>query len=76
MFMDLYLYRIKNDLTQKELAKLAGLSKTTVQQIEGGKTIPRADTIAYLAHALNMSPGDLYINLIEGEDCAMKREAY
>ena len=75
MLNDLYILRNNLNLSQKKLAKRSGLSKTTILQIESGQVIPKIDTVCMLAHALNLSPGDLFNILVSGEDFAMKGEA-
>lgn len=75
MLNDLYILRNKLNLSQQKLAKRSGLSKTTILQIENGQAVPKIDTVCVLAHALNLSPGDLFNILINGEDFAMKGEA-
>ncbi len=52
--------RIKHNLTLEALAKATGISKTTLNDIENGKTIPRLDTLEQIAKALNMRITDLY----------------
>ena len=41
-------------LTQAELAERAGLSRMTVQRLEGGNLDPRLSTLQQLARALDM----------------------
>ncbi len=47
--------RIKRDLSQEDLAVLAGLHRTTLGGLENGKNMPNLETIARLANALNMT---------------------
>ncbi|MBU2528638.1 helix-turn-helix transcriptional regulator [bacterium] len=49
-------YRLKRDLTQKELARKSGVSYNTIIKIErGGITNPKIETIVKLAKALKIS---------------------
>lgn len=41
-------------LSMRQLAELAGVSANAVSMIEAGKSAPRADVLAALAHALEM----------------------
>ncbi len=52
--------RIKYNMTLEALAKVTGISKTTLNDIENGKTIPRLDTLEQIAKALNMRITDLF----------------
>jgi putative transcriptional regulator len=50
-----------NRMTQAELAKTAGLSKTTVSNLESGRLRRiELDTISKLCSALNCTPNDLF----------------
>ncbi|HXR30919.1 MAG TPA: helix-turn-helix transcriptional regulator [Solirubrobacterales bacterium] len=48
------------DLSQDEAAFRAGLHRTEVSQLERGLRVARADTIAKLAAALEIDPGELF----------------
>jgi transcriptional regulator with XRE-family HTH domain len=48
------------DLSQDEVAFRASVHRTEVSQIERGLRHPRADTIAKLAAALEVDPGELF----------------
>ena len=52
--------RLERDLSQADLARLCGLPQQTISAAELGKTIPRADTLLTLAHALGVSPDRIY----------------
>ncbi len=58
--------RIRNALTQAELAAKAGLTTATVARIERNETEPHMTTIRKLARALDVEPRVL----VEGEDHA------
>ncbi|MFI2741494.1 DUF4870 domain-containing protein [Zhouia sp. PK063] len=51
--------RLRQGLSQEELADKAQLSLRTVQRIENGASVPRGDTLKRLAVALQTSPDDL-----------------
>jgi transcriptional regulator with XRE-family HTH domain len=46
-------------LSQEELAGRADIHRTQISLIEGGKRMPRLDTLVKLAGALGVEPGDL-----------------
>ncbi len=48
------LQRVKLDITQSELAKLANLSRDTVSQLERGVCNPTLATVIAIADALNV----------------------
>jgi len=47
--------RIKRELSQGKLAKLSGLHRATIGQIENGKSSPTIDTIEKIANGLNLT---------------------
>ena len=49
-------------LTQENLAERSGLSLETIGKIERKKVDPSIETIVRIAHALQITPGLLYIN--------------
>ena len=53
------------ELTQWELAKLAGVSQATVSRIEDGGRVPRVAIIQKLAKALGQTPESLVKGAIE-----------
>lgn len=48
-------HRKKSGLTQKELAKLAGVGKTVIFDIEKGKLTVKIDTLLKILHVLNIA---------------------
>ncbi|MBP5452359.1 MAG: helix-turn-helix transcriptional regulator [Treponema sp.] len=50
-------------LTQENLAERSGLSLETIGKIERKKVDPSIETIVRIAHALDITPGLLYINI-------------
>lgn len=50
-------------LTQEMLAEMAGLSPETIGKIERKIVDPSIETIVRIAHALEITPGLLYINI-------------
>jgi DNA-binding XRE family transcriptional regulator len=51
--------RLQADLTQEKLAEMAGVDRTTVQNLEAGKTDPKFSLILRLARALRLPARDL-----------------
>jgi y4mF family transcriptional regulator len=51
----LHYHRRKAGLTQAELAKLAGVGKTVIFDIEKGKASVQLDTLLKVLHALNVT---------------------
>ena len=51
--------RIERFLSQRELARLAGLHAITLVRLEGGATAPSTRTVRALAGALGVEPGEL-----------------
>lgn len=49
-------------LTQESLAERSGLSLETIGKIERKKVDPSIETMVRIAHALQITPGLLYIN--------------
>lgn len=63
--------RLRNGLSQEELAERAQLSLRTIQRIESGETAPRGDTLIRLAAALKVDTEaltDTTFNEVEAED--------
>ena len=50
-------FREQAGVSQDELARRAGVSRSTLARIEGGGQAPRSPTIKALARALEISPG-------------------
>ena len=57
--------RIEKSLTQRTLAKAAGIDQTYLAKIESGKRIPLLRTICALADVLNVNTHELLIPLEE-----------
>ena len=64
--------RERQALTQRELADLAGVSRTTIVTLEQGADSPYPSTVRKLARALGVAPAEL---MNDGEDQASKRAA-
>ncbi len=60
------LYREKNELTQEELAKLAGVSRQSIISIEKGYYIPTSVLALKLSVVLKTKTDDLFI--LENKD--------
>lgn len=60
--------RDKAGLSQEALARLAGVSSAAIFRIEQGRpSDPKLSTLAALAKALGMSPGELTDELVREE---------
>ena len=55
--------RAEKKLSQAELAEKAGISRTTLSQIENEKATPDGETIAKLVKALGVPAGDIFLAL-------------
>ncbi|MFC1906245.1 helix-turn-helix transcriptional regulator [Chloroflexota bacterium] len=53
--------RLKNYLSQAELAHKAGLSTATINRLENGRRKPNFHTIRVLAKVLGVEPGDIEV---------------
>jgi transcriptional regulator with XRE-family HTH domain len=51
--------RLQRFLTQENLAKRSGLSRTTIRRLEAGEVRPRIHTVTVLARGLEVAPDDL-----------------
>ncbi len=51
--------RLERFLSQADLARRAGLSKLSVEQLEAGGRDPCSRTVRLLAEALGVQPGEL-----------------
>ena len=60
--IEVYLWelRVLRKLTMSKLSTLCGLSKSTLSNIESGKTSPTLEQLETLARALNVGINDLY----------------
>ena len=55
--------RAEKKITQDELAKKAGISRTTLAMIENEKAVPDGTTIASLVKALGVSADAIFFEL-------------
>ena len=55
------LERNKRNMSQQELASLAGLDKNTIWKIETGQVSPTVNTLEKIANAMNMD----FISLVD-----------
>jgi transcriptional regulator with XRE-family HTH domain len=53
-------YRRRAGLSQEETAVRASLHRTAVGMLERGERVARADTVAQLAGALEVDPGEFF----------------
>ena len=59
-------FRLKRNLTQKELAKIVNVGDTTIANYEKGFRSPKKDTMFDLANAFNISIDDLFPPIQKG----------
>lgn len=55
----IFQYRLKNGMTQAELAKKLSISQNAVSQYESGKRVPTVKRISSIASALGCSVADI-----------------
>jgi DNA-binding XRE family transcriptional regulator len=55
----LFKYRQRRGLTQEELFKLSGVSRSTIAELESGSRMAREETTRKLARALKVKPTEL-----------------
>jgi len=55
--------RRRADLSQEEAAVRASLHRTEISHLERGQRIARVDTVAKLAAALEVDPGDFFAGI-------------
>jgi transcriptional regulator with XRE-family HTH domain len=56
--------RKRADQSQEETAIRAGVHRTEVSQLERGLRVARVDTVAKLAAALEVDPGDFFEGIV------------
>ena len=56
----LYQLRINKNLSQRELAERAGVTRNTVMLIENGDTLPNLDTVKKLCDVLEVDLSDFF----------------
>lgn len=49
----------ERDISERELSKISGVSKTTINNISNGRKHPNGETLCMLAAALRVPVGDL-----------------
>jgi DNA-binding XRE family transcriptional regulator len=54
-------FRAKHDLTQEDLARLAGVRRETILAIENGKSVPSLQLAHTIARALQATIDELFI---------------
>lgn len=52
--------RIRQELSQDELAKMAGIDRKTVNRIENNRFSPRVETFLSLCNALDIHPRSFF----------------
>ncbi len=61
--------RVKNNLSQKELAELCGMKQSAIARIENMHSIPRLDTLARIAHEVGV---DIHSSVCETKCVRMR----
>jgi transcriptional regulator with XRE-family HTH domain len=56
--------RRREDMSQEELARRAGLHRTEVGKLENGERVPRIDTLVRLADSMVVPPGELLDGIV------------
>jgi transcriptional regulator with XRE-family HTH domain len=56
--------RKRADMSQEETSVRAGLHRTEISQLERGLRLARVDTVAKLAAALEIHPGELFEGIV------------
>ena len=64
---DIQIKRNRLAITQKELAAIIEVDRSTIAKWETGKALPRAELLPRLAKALNCSIDDLFSNNTESQ---------
>lgn len=52
-------YMDKNNLTERQVSRMTGLSRSTIHEIRTGAAMPRIDTMEILAKGLQIKISDL-----------------
>ncbi len=65
--------RLTNGLTQKELAKVIGVGRTTISEYESGKIVPKQDGLLKIANHFNVSVD--YLTGVSNEPTTQKDNA-
>jgi transcriptional regulator with XRE-family HTH domain len=54
--------RMRGGMSQEDLARKAGIGRTTIHNIEAGKRIIRLENLVKIADVLGVKPEDLFIS--------------
>ena len=60
-------YRLKNNLTQNQVAELTGLEPRHISQIERGQSKGSIDTLIKLCNAYKITPDIILYDLLDNE---------
>jgi transcriptional regulator with XRE-family HTH domain len=55
-------YRLQKGLSQGDIEKKTGLLRCYLSRVENGHTVPSLDTLAKIAHALDMSVAQFFVS--------------
>jgi transcriptional regulator with XRE-family HTH domain len=73
MTNELYVWRAKRDrISQRDLAKIAGISADRYWRIENDHQAPTPDEVAALAKALDTTPAELFPTLAEQQNAGAR----
>ena len=67
--------RLRGSVSQDELAKKAGVSRSTIQAIERGKSVG-LDKILKIAEALDINPADLFLTEEDRSEVTYKAKLF
>ncbi len=67
--------RLRGFMSQDKLAKKAGVSRSTIQAIEGGKSIG-LDKLLRIAKALEVNPADLLLSEKDKKEITYKAKLF
>ena len=65
-------YRIKNNLTQENVAELSGLAPRYISQIERGELKGSINTLLTFCNTYKITPNDILINFSDADNFSSK----
>ncbi len=61
-------YRLKNNMTQEEMAEYLHMSVPYMSRMESGTSVPRISTIVKIANLFHITPNDLLYDTLKWTD--------